>query len=306
MKTRMDATNDHMKKGSGIMSKKIYAAILAAGLAMPGIASAGIDGTTGKIQSAVQANSVDAIVAELERAENIPERGAFDTVFGLIDHDSERVREAAGWWLGRRGVRIKVIAIAKARLTAQDPTAARNVLDTLRGMRDIQTLGMIGTYVANPLDEQSGIAGLRALGAIGAPEGLTMLNPALGNAMIGVRAQALRTVRELRAPVGQKVVTVGTAYLPMLNDADPTVRREAAITLGFLGQSGLNTDPVSSGVNALVSTVANDSSATVRKAAAWALGEIGNAAGRDALRKATNDTDANVRSVATAAAGRLH
>jgi len=289
------------------MSNKLYAALLAAGLmTAPGIASAGIDGTTGKIQSAVQANSVDAIVAELERAENIPERGAFDTVLKLIDHDSDRVREAAGWWLGRRGVRQKVIAMAEQRLNAQDPTAARNVLDTLRGMRDVVTLDLISGYVAHPLDEQSGIAGLRAIGAIGAPKGLGALTPALGSSMIGVRVQALRTVRELRAPIGQHVVTVGTAYIPLLSDADESVRREAALTLGFLGQGGLNPDLDSSGTNALIGAVQNDTSAKVRKAAAWALGEIGAAAGRTALQKAMTDGDAMVRSVATAAAGRLH
>jgi HEAT repeat protein len=289
------------------MSKKIYAALLAASLmTMPGLASAGIDGTTGKIQSAVNANSVDAIIAELERAENIPERGAFDTVVKLIDHDSERVREAAGWWLGRRGIRQKVIAMAELRLNAQDPTAARNVLDTLRGMRDGGTIDLIAGYVAHPLDEASGMSGLRALGAIGAPRSLAQLSPALANQMAGVRAQALRTVRELRAPVGQRVVTTGTAYIPLLSDASETVRREAALTLGYLGQMGLNPDPESSGVNALIGVVGSDASARVRKAAAWALGEIGNPAGRTALSAAMKDSDAMVRSVATAAGGRLH
>jgi HEAT repeat protein len=289
------------------MSNKLYAALLAAGLmGMPGLASAGIDGTTGKIQSAVQSNSVDAIVSELERAENIPERGAFDTVVKLIDHDSERVREAAGWWLGRRGVRQQVIAMAELRLNAQDPTAARNVLDTLRGMREPATLDLITSYVAHPLDEQSGVAGLRAMGAIGSPKSVAGIAPALGSAMIGVRAQALRTVRELRAPVGQRVVTVGTAYIPLLTDASDAVRREAALTLGYLGQNGLNPDPVSSGVNALAAAVQNDASAKVRKAAAWALGEIGSPAGRAALQGAAVEGDALVRSVATAALGRLH
>jgi HEAT repeat protein len=182
----------------------------------------------------------------------------------------------------------------------------RNVSSTLRGMREPATLDLITGYVANPLDEQSGIAGLRAMGAIGSPKSIAGIAPALASAMIGVRVQALRTVRELRAPVGQRVAAVGTAYVALLADPSDAVRREAALTLGFLGQNGLNPDPASSGVNALVSTVQNDASAKVRKAAAWALGEIGNPAGRTALQNAAVDGDALVRSVATAALGRLH
>jgi HEAT repeat protein len=202
-------------------------------------------------------------------------------------------------------VRDKVIALAEVRLNAQDPTAARNVLDALRGMRDVNTLDLVGGYVAHPLDETSGMAALRTLGAIGSPRGLTILAPALTSTLAGVRAQSLRAVRELRANVGDKVITNGSAYIALLSDSDETVRREAAYTLAFLGQGGLNPDANSSGVNALINTVQTDSSAKVRKAAAWALGEIGNPAGRDALRKAASDSDAQVRSIAAGASARL-
>lgn len=291
------------------MMKTIYAAtfsLLASGFLAPGIASAGRDGSTGKITSAINSGSVDSIIAELERAENIPTGGALAAVLKLVDHDSARVREAAGWWLGRRGVRNKVIEMAELRLNAQDPIAARNVLDALRGMRDVATLDLVAGYVAHPLDEASGVAALRTVGAIGSPKGLPATQLAVGSTLAGVRAQGLRSVRELRAPVGERVVTNGTAFLGALKDADASVRREAAITLGFLAQRGLNPDPASSGVNALVDTLKTDASAVVRKAAAWALGEIGNAAGRDALRAAQNDADSSVRSIATAALGRLN
>ena len=292
------------------MRNKFYAAtfslLAASGFLCPNIASAGVDGSTAKITSAITSGSVDAIVAELERAENIPTTGAFTAVLALVDHPSERVREASGWWLGRRGVRDKIVALAEQRLNAEDPTAARNVLDALRGMRDVTTLDLVGGYIVRPLDEDSGVAALRTLGAIGSPKGLALITPALVSPLVGVRAQGLRAVRELRAPVGKKVVTDGSAYLALLQDADENVRREAALTLGYLGQGGLNPDATTSGVNALVTVVQNDASAKVRKAAAWALGEIGNSVGRDALRKAANDTDAQVRSVATAAAGRLN
>ena len=74
-------------------------ALLASGFLTPGVAVAGVGGSTGKINAAISSGSVDAILAELERAEHIPTRGAVDSVMKLIDHDSARVREAAGWWL---------------------------------------------------------------------------------------------------------------------------------------------------------------------------------------------------------------
>ncbi|MEO6952234.1 MAG: HEAT repeat domain-containing protein [Polyangia bacterium] len=270
------------------------------------LAHAGIDGSSSKIETAIASGSVDAIVAELERSENIPQRGAYDAVLKLIDHPSARVREAVGWWVGRRGLRQTVINTAALRLAAQDPIAAANVLDALRGMRDITTLDLVAAYMAHPLDETSGIAGLRCISAIGAPQGLDTIKVSLGSSLAGVRAEALRTARGLRAPVGQKVLTTGASFVPLLSDADEGVRREAALTLGFLGQSGLNSDATTSGLNALVTALGQDSSAKVRRAAAWSIGEMGNIAGLDALKAAEKDKDSTVRSIATAAAGRIH
>jgi len=292
------------------MKKKLYAATFSllglSGFLCPNLANAGVDGSTGKINSAITSGSVDAIIAELERSENIPTKGAFASVLKLVDHESDRVREAAGSWLGRRGVRNKVIQLAEQRLNAQDPAAARNVLDALRGMRDQGTLDLVTAYAAHPLDEASGVSALRTVGAIGSPRGLEVTKVAVTSTLTGVRAQALRAVRELRAPVGARVVTDGSAFIGALKDADESVRREAALTLGFLGQNGLNPDPVTSGVNALIDSLSTDASAKVRKASAWALGEIGSAAGRDALRKATTDADSQVRSIAKAASGRIN
>jgi HEAT repeat protein len=288
------------------LKTKLFLVLMSAGLALPMVASAGIDGSTAKINSAISSGSVDAIVAELERAENIPTTGAVGAVLKLVDHPSDRVREAAGWWLGRRGARVQVIKMAEVRLNAEDPVAARNVLDALRGMRDVATLDLVGGYMSHVLDEESGIAALRTLGAIGSPKALSYVTPALTSSLAGVRLYSLRSVRELRAPLGKRVVTDGSAFILALKDADENVRREAAYTLGYLAQRGQNPDPATSGVNALVGVVTSDVSANVRKAAAWALGEIGSPVGRDALRAAANDADASVRSIANAASGRIN
>ncbi len=284
----------------------LTSAVLGLSMLCTPLAHAGIDGSSAKIETAIQSGSVDSIVAELERSENNPQRGAYGAVLKLVDHPSARVREAVGWWVGRRGLRQDVMNLAAQRLGAQDPSAAANVLDVLRGMRDITTLDLVAAYLAHPLDEASGVAGLRCIAAIGAPQGLDAIKTGLGSSLVGVRAEALRTARSLRAPVGQKVLTTGAAFVPLLSDADESVRREAALTLGFLGQSGLNGDAATSGLNALVATLGSDSSAKVRRAAAWSLGEMGNIAGLDALKAARKDTDATVRSIASAAAGRIH
>lgn len=259
---------------------------------------AGHGGSTTLIESAIASGSVDTIVAELERSEFLPTSSAIPVVMKLVDHDAQRVREAAGWWLARRGARVEVIDMMTTRFTAQDPTAARNAADVLAGLRDPQTLPALAHYLAAPLDEDSGKAAARAIGQIGDPTGLKALAGALSSPLAGVRASALAAMRDLRATIGQKTVTNAQTLMAMFTDADAGVRVQAAYTAGHLRDNAA--------VTPLATLVAGDSTPQVRKAAAWALGEIGDGAARAALTGAANDTDPLVRSVATAALGRLH
>lgn len=280
------------------------AIIFASVVALSTPAFAGFGSSKIAIQAAVQSGSVDAIVSELEKAEELPSLGAINVVLPLVDHDSYRVRDAAGWWLTRRGVRTQVIANMTARLSGSDPVAARNAGDVLAAMRDFSTVPALSAYLSKPLDEDSGIAVAKALGAIGHPSGLTALNTALGSSLAGVRAQAVASLRDLRAPRGMKVAGSVTTVLPLLQDADANVRRQAAITIGFLGGN----DPANAGgaVAALSSVVTGDPAGVVRKAAAWALGELKDGSGRAALMQAqANDSDAFVRSIASAALANL-
>src|SRR6478735_7716198 len=98
--------------------------IFASVLALSSPAFAGFGSSSVAIKAAVQSGSVDAIVV----------------VLPLVDHDSWRVRDAAGWWLTRRGVRTQVIASMTARLQGADPVAARNAGDVLAAMRDFSTV----------------------------------------------------------------------------------------------------------------------------------------------------------------------
>ena len=261
------------------------------------VALAGRGGSTVGIEAAVKSGSVDSIVGEIERAEELACLSCIAPVRQLVDYDSYRVREVAGWWLDRRGVRDEVIASMTARLSAQDPIAARNAADVLSGMRDYSTLPALMAYLAHPLDEDSGVAAARAIGVIGHPGGLVALKGALGSPLAGVRAAAAMAGRNLRAVPGAKTASDASALVPLLNDSDLSVRREAAYTAGYLKDVNA--------VAALSQVVTADAAPAVRKAAAWALGQIGSGAAVPALTAAANDTDPLVRSIAAGALGRL-
>src|ERR1035438_681305 len=77
-----------------------FGLVLAAGRG----AYAGTGGSPQAIQQAISANSVDAIKAELERAEFLVCAACVDLVTPLVDHPDARVRQVAAWWLARRAV----------------------------------------------------------------------------------------------------------------------------------------------------------------------------------------------------------
>ena len=263
-------------------------------------AFAGRGGSGAAISQAAASGSESAVLAELERAEYLAcFASCIDPVLKLVDNPSAKVRQAAGWWLTKRGIRSAVIADMTARLTEQDPVAARNAADVLRGIKDPQTLPQLAAYLSHPLDEESGKAAALAIGEIGHPTGLKALAGALSSPLPGVRAQAAASLRDLRAPVGKTTVSTADATLTALfTDADAVVRTQAAYTAGHWKDRAA--------VTPLAQLVAGDTTPQVRKAAAWALGEIGDGSARAALTGAVNDADPLVRSVANAALGRLH
>lgn len=282
------------------MRNLVVTVLVSAALSMfEGNAHGGRGGSTTLIKSAVASGSDDAIVAEVERAEQLACLSCIEPIRQLVDYPSQRVRDVAGWWLGKRGVRAEVIADMTARLStaAQDPIAARNAADVLGAMRDFTTLPQLAGYLAHPLDEASGAAAARAVGNIGHPTGLAALSTGFASSLAGVRAASLEALRMLRAPASAKVISNAQAIVPLFADQDATVRRQAALTAGFLKDKA-----ATAGLSQLVT---GDGNALVRKAAAWALGQIGDGAGAPALEQATNDSDAFVRSVASAALANL-
>src|ERR1043165_4703318 len=68
----------------------------------PSSAFAGKGGSAAAMQSAVASRSVDAIIAEVERAESLVCDECIQIVTGLTEDPRFAVREVAAWWFARR------------------------------------------------------------------------------------------------------------------------------------------------------------------------------------------------------------
>jgi HEAT repeat protein len=281
--------------------KQLAITILASSMSMmvaaafSGPAFAGRGGSPQAIQSAIAANSVDAIQAELEKAEYLVCAGCTDMVLPLIDHDSYRVRQAAAWWLARRATSHEVYVAMLTRLSQPDSVQARNAADVLGEFKYAASIPALGAALSNPIFSGEARASMaQALGAIGRSAAAAPLQQALADADPLVKAaslQALRTVDGFHD---------GTVAVPLLGDADAGVRGEAAVTIGMMHTQAA--------AAALVQVLAKDPSALARKKAAWSLGEIGapaSIAGPTLTLAATNDANAFVRSLAAAAITKL-
>ena len=274
----------------------------AGGLLVPRTARAGHDGSPALIKSAIAANSVDAIQAELERSEYLVCGACSDLVLPLVDHLDYRVRKAAAWWIARRAINRQVYVSMLGRLSQPDSLLARNAADVLGELGYTGAIPALSAALSNPIYSAEARAAMaRALGSIGNPAATPALVGALGSADPAVKAGALAA---LRAVNGFRQGDVAT---PLLADPDAQVRAEAALTLGAVLRTG-KTGVAPAGVDGLLGALANDPSANVRKKAAWSLGEMGApsalaAAGLQAA--ASVDADPAVRSLAQIAIGKL-
>lgn len=266
----------------------------AVALALPGVAQAGRGGSPQAIQQAIAANSVDAIQAELERAEHLVCAACVDLVMPLVDHADYRVRKVAAWWLARRAVAGQVQVAMLNRLSQSDSTAARNAADVLGELHNPSSVPALGAALSNPIFSGEARAAMaQALGTIGRPACATPLTAALSDQEPKVRAAALVALR------GIPGFRDGSGPAALVGDADPTVRAEAAVTVGNFRYAA--------GAAALVAAL-GDPSADVRKKAAWALGEIhapASVAGAALSNAATSDSSAAVRSLAHVAVTKL-
>jgi hypothetical protein len=283
-----------MRSGNKI-AITVLGSALALGTAFSGTALAGRGGSPEKINSAIRANSVDAIQAELERAEHLVCAGCTDMVLPLIDHSNAKVRQVAAWWLVRRATSRRVYVDMLTRLSQPDSVRARNAADILGEFKYDASIPALGAALSNPIYTGEARAAMaRALGSIGRKSAAAPLTAALSDADPLVKAASLDALRSVEG------FHDGMVAVPLLKDADSQVRAEAAVTVGMMRTS--------KGAEALVQALSSDPSALVRKKAAWSLGEIGapaSVAGPALQQAAANDASPFVRSLARASISRL-
>jgi len=253
-------------------------------------ALAGRGGSFTRIRSAAEHGNPDAIVAELERAENIPCTSECMTfVMGLLDHDSYYVRDAAAWWFARRPAQKKELAErAVARLAGGDSAEVRSAADTLARVGHPRVVADLAAAIGRDgIDDEARAHAVRALGKIGHLSANAALAAAMTDGSARVRREALLAWPGILRQSGADPAAA------LVQDGDVTVRRAAAQVVGRYRAATARA--------ALEQLVVGDADPMVRRNAAWALGRIGDASSRAALTTAAEDESSLVRMTARAA-----
>ena len=255
-------------------------------------ADAGKGGSAGKIRSAVASGSVDAIIAEVERAEGLNCADCVQLVTNLTEDERYRVREVAAWWFAKRPAMAKMLVPGFVDdLASGNSTAVRNAADFLGASVTYTSLPALRAAIKRDVSAEAKVAIVRAVKVMGHQGGNDVLTTAMADADAGVRAAAANAWRDLR---GQQSAA---PVIGLLGDADATVRAEAATVVGALKAAASR--------GALETLVTSDPDAVVRRNAAWALGKLGQSASRGALTLASGDKSGLVRMTAKVALGQL-
>ena len=269
------------------LGKLALAALLAAVIFAPGDAQAGRGSNYSAIMSAISSRNADSIINELERAEKLICSRCISPVRALLDNDDYRIREVAAWWLTRRPVTKRIVALeAEARLRGTDPRLARNAADTLGTFQHPDAIPVL-TETVNRADFPSYVraSALKALGRIGSAHGEQAILAGLSDPGGDARAAAVEAYTRLRG------ARDGAPLAALATDPDAHVRMVAANAIGRYRLSAARAG--------LEQVLLTDSDPIVRRNAAWALGKIGDVASRTALTQAAaNDTISYVRSTA--------
>ena len=218
-------------------------------------------GSPDAISSAIRSGSEDAIVAQLEKAEDIAcSSVCMEMVMGLLDHDSYYVREAAAWWFARRPAQKSELAeLATSWLTTGTSTEARNgadILGTFGYATYMPVLEAAATRAA--FSAQARAHAVRALGRISNRSANDTVALAMQDDAAEVRFEAVEAWRNML------LQTEAAPVAALVGDSDREVRRSAIAVVGKFreasARSGLETQLLES------------PDAPTRRNAAWALG----------------------------------
>jgi hypothetical protein len=255
-------------------------------------ANAGRGGSAARISNAVATGSVDAIIAEVERAERRVCGECIGVVMDLLDHDRVEVREVAAWWFARRpALKTQLTETSYADLVGDDSRLVRNAADILGEFRHPQAVDALTAAVSRTdVTAEARVHIVRALGNIGHVSANPGIEAAMSDSDAAVRAEAAAQWLEIRGQQGAAPVVA------LIDDADTLVRRKAAAVVGGLREAS---------ARVALEAQLTDSDAVVRRNAAWALGRIGDSASRTALEAAAQDSSGLVRATARVALGLL-
>lgn len=274
-----------------IGSKLAAVALVLVAATAPAVAGKG--GGATNIQRAVASGSVDAIVAEVERAEALNCDACVQLVTGLTAHSRYEVREVAAWWFAKRPALAKALAEGfVADLASRDSIEVRNAADFLGATITYRALPALRAAIQRTdLAGDARIALVRAVKTMAHIDGNPVLVAAMRDGDAGVRAAAVAAWREIRGQQG------AAPAVALLTDDSAKVRAEAAAVVGGMREVSARA--------ALETLLASDPDAFVRRNAAWALGRLGQAASRDVLVRASADPSGLVRMTAKAAVASL-
>lgn len=255
-------------------------------------AFAGKGGSAGLIRSAIQSGSVDAITAEIERAESLMCEECVGLVTNLLEDSRYEVREVAAWWFAKRPALRDIMAAQFVdELATGNTIKTRNAADFLGRTKYYKSLPTLRAAISRDIGVEAKVAMVRAVKFMAHKDGSPVLVTAMTDGNATVRAAAVTAWRDIR---GQQSAA---AVVGLLADSDATVRAEAATVVGALRETSARTQ--------LEAIVVGDADAIARRNAAWALGKVGTAASRDALTRATADESGLVRMVARASLAKL-
>ena len=274
-----------------IGTKLAAVALMLAASATPALAGKG--GSAAQLKDAVRSNSVDAIVAEIERTESLICEDCMQTMINLTEDNRYAVREAAAWWFARRpGSKAIMVSQMKDDLIGADSIHVRNAADFVGRVREYAALPELRVAIKRTdLSTEAKVAIVNAVGFMAHIDGNGILLTAMQDAQPAVRAAAVTAWRDI---LGQMDVT---PIIGMLNDSDAAVRANAATVVGAYAAKGAQAT--------LETLVVSDADPYVRRNAAWALGKIGSISSTQALVTATRDPSGLVSGYAKAALANL-